>query len=76
LDNWHLPKKKIVNLIYQKAKEVTWNRLQIETLERIYPVANKVIIDPQAGANVLPLLSLQNPSFLDALQGGKKEVAS
>jgi len=69
---------------YQKAKEVTWNRLQIETLERIYPAANKVIIDPQAGANVLPLLPLQNPSFLDALQGQsnsgtlskKKEVVS
>ncbi len=53
---------------YQKAKEVTWNRLQIETLERIYPAANKVIVDPQAGANVLPLLPLQNPSFLNALQ--------
>lgn len=69
---------------YQKAKEVTWNRLQIETLERIYPAANKVIIDPQAGANVLPLLPLQNPSFLDSLQGPsdpaglsrKKEVMS
>ncbi len=69
---------------YQKAKEVTWNRLQIETLERIYPAANKVIVDPQAGANVLPLLPLQNPSFLDALQGNsgpgalsrKKEVVS
>jgi membrane protease subunit HflK len=69
---------------YQKAKEVTWNRLQIETLERIYPAANKVVIDPQAGANVLPLLSLQNPSFLDSLQGTsdpvglsrKKEVMS
>jgi modulator of FtsH protease HflK len=53
---------------YQKAKEVTWNRLQIETLERIYPAANKVIVDPQAGANVLPLLPLQNPSLLNALQ--------
>ena len=69
---------------YQKAKEVTWNRLQIETLERIYPAANKVIIDPQAGTNVLPLLPLQNPSLFDALQGRsdpnalsiKKEVVS
>ncbi len=69
---------------YQKAKEVTWNRLQIETLERIYPAANKVIIDPEAGANVLPLLPLQNPSLFDALQGHsdpsalsrKKEVVS
>ncbi|HOW60004.1 MAG TPA: FtsH protease activity modulator HflK [Candidatus Omnitrophota bacterium] len=69
---------------YQKAKEVTWNRLQIETLERIYPAANKVVVDPQAGANVLPLLPLQNTSFLDSLQGSsdpaglsrKKEVMS
>ena len=63
---------------------MTWNRLQIETLERIYPAANKVIVDPQAGANVLPLLPLQNPAFLDALRGSsdpgslsrKKEVVS
>jgi len=69
---------------YQKAKEVTWNRLQIEALERIYPVASKVVIDPQAGANVVPLLPLQNPSLFDALQGcpessapfTKKEVVS
>ena len=69
---------------YQKSKEVTWNRLQIETLERIYPVANKVIIDPQAGTNVLPLLPLQSPSLFDSLQGRsdpnalsiKKEVVS
>ncbi|HQB12480.1 MAG TPA: hypothetical protein PLX96_05840, partial [Candidatus Omnitrophota bacterium] len=54
---------------YQKSKEVTWNRLQIETLEKIYPLATKVIVDPQAGANVLPLLPLGNSSAADLLQG-------
>jgi len=54
---------------YQKAREVTWNRLQIETLEKIYPLATKVIVDPQAGANVLPLLPLGSPTALDVLQG-------
>ncbi len=69
---------------YQKAKEVTWNRLQIETLEKIYPAANKVIVDPQAGTNVFPLLPLGNSVALDALQtrndpaslSRKKEVLS
>jgi len=53
---------------YQKSKEVTWNRLQLETLERILPKANKVIVDPKTGANALPLIHVQNPTFLDAFK--------
>jgi len=53
---------------YQKAKEVTWNRLQLETLERILPRANKVIVDPKTGANALPLIPVQNASFFDAFK--------
>ena len=52
---------------YQKSKEVTWNRLQLETLERILPSANKVIIDPKTGANALPLIPVQNGSLMDIL---------
>jgi membrane protease subunit HflK len=55
---------------YKKSKEVTWNRLQIETLERILPSVNKVIIDPKTGANPLPHIPIQNASLPDAF-GGK-----
>lgn len=66
---------------YQKSKEVTWNRLQFETLEKILPKANKVIIDPQTGANPMPLIPIQNSAFLDAfskttVNSTKKEVVS
>ncbi|MBU9889217.1 MAG: FtsH protease activity modulator HflK [Candidatus Omnitrophica bacterium] len=54
---------------YQKAKEVTWNRLQLETLEKVYPAAGKVIVDPKAGAGVLPLLPLGNAAALNPSQG-------
>ena len=53
---------------YQKSKEVTWNRLQFETLERILPKASKLIIDPQTGANAMPLIPVQNAAFLDAFK--------
>ena len=53
---------------YQKSKEVTWNRLQLETLERILPRANKVIVDPKTGANALPLIPVQNSAFLEAFK--------
>ncbi len=67
---------------YQKAKEVTWNRLQIETLEKIYPQANKIIVDSKAGTSVLPLLPLPSSNLNDSktippelLQLKRREVA-
>ncbi len=53
---------------YQKSKEVTWNRLKLETLEKIYPPANKVIVDPGAGTQVLPLLSLRDQASAELTQ--------
>lgn len=45
---------------YQKAPEVTKQRIYLETMERILPkLGNKIITDEQ-GSNVLPLLNL-NP---------------
>ena len=45
---------------YQKAPEVTKQRIYLETMERVLPkLGNKIITDEQ-GSNVLPLLNL-NP---------------
>ena len=44
---------------YQKSRQVTRQRLYLETIERILADTEKVIIDPEAGGNVLPLLQLQ-----------------
>lgn len=41
---------------YRKAPEVTRQRLYLETIERILPKAEKVVISPQPG--VMPLLDL------------------
>jgi membrane protease subunit HflK len=43
---------------YQKAPRVTRDRLYIETLERILPGMDKVIIEGGTGDNVLPYLPL------------------
>lgn len=42
---------------YQRAPEVTRERLYLETMETILPAAEKVIVDPGA-AQLVPLLSL------------------
>jgi modulator of FtsH protease HflK len=44
---------------YIKAPEVTKNRIYLETMERILQnTGNKIILD-EKGANILPLLNLQ-----------------
>ncbi len=53
---------------YKKAKEVTWNRLQIETLERILPGANKIVIDSKTGASALPFIPVQNNALFQNLK--------
>jgi membrane protease subunit HflK len=45
---------------YQKAKDVTRERLYLEAIERILAETEIFIIDPQsAGGNLLPLLPLK-----------------
>ena len=44
---------------YKKAPEVTRERMYLETMERVYGGADKVIIDQNAGGNgVVPYLPL------------------
>ena len=43
---------------YRKAKEVTRERIMLETMEVIMPKVNKVIADEQVGKNLLPFLPI------------------
>ena len=43
---------------YNKAKDVTRTRLYLETMERVLPGVNKVILQPGSGQGVLPYLPL------------------
>jgi membrane protease subunit HflK len=45
---------------YRKAPGVTRERLHLETLERVLPNVEKIIVDPKGGGNVLPLLPLKS----------------
>ena len=45
---------------YSKAKDVTRQRLYIETMEEILPRANKIILDDLAGKQAVPYLPLEN----------------
>lgn len=44
---------------YQKAKDVTKERLYLETIERVMAQTEKIVIDPKAGGSILPLLPLR-----------------
>jgi membrane protease subunit HflK len=43
---------------YQQAKEVTRKRLILETLEEVLPQMEKIILEDEASANLLPILPL------------------
>ena len=43
---------------YEKAKEVTLERLHLETMEKILPDVDKVIVDGDISKRLMPLLSL------------------
>jgi membrane protease subunit HflK len=43
---------------YRKAPEVTRRRLFLETMERVYGGADKIIIDSKSGPGVVPYLPL------------------
>jgi membrane protease subunit HflK len=45
---------------YERAKEVTEQRLYLETLQRVLPKAQKIIISPQLEGGVLPFLPLRD----------------
>ncbi len=44
---------------YSKAKEVTQERMFLETMEKVLADINKIIIDKNAGSGVVPYLPLQ-----------------
>ena len=44
---------------YAKAKEVTRQRLYLETMEEILPRANKIILDDLAARQAVPYLPLE-----------------
>jgi membrane protease subunit HflK len=45
---------------YTKARDVTEQRLYIETLQRVLPNAQKIVISPQLQGSLLPFLPLRN----------------
>ena len=44
---------------YAKAKDVTRQRLYLETMEEILPRVNKIVLDDLAGKQVVPYLPLE-----------------
>jgi membrane protease subunit HflK len=44
---------------YLKSKDVTRDRLHLETVERVLSRVDKIIMDPQTGGNTTPLLPLR-----------------
>jgi membrane protease subunit HflK len=67
---------------YVKARDVTEQRLYIETLQRVLPKAQKVVISPRLEGGLLPFLPLrdQKPHEVTKLsppgQPGKVEVTT
>lgn len=51
---------------YEKSRDVTRDRLHLETLEKILPDTDKVILDGDLGQRLLPLLPLGTSSLLPA----------
>ncbi len=58
---------------YQKAKNVTRQRLYLETMERVLaPIKNKVIVDKGVADGALPLLPLRSGGSAGAVVGGAR----
>jgi membrane protease subunit HflK len=55
---------------YNKAKEVTRTRLYLETMEKILPDINKVVMQPGAHQGVLPYLPMPGRHTPSAEKGG------
>jgi hypothetical protein len=45
---------------YEQAREVTEQRLYLETLQRVLPKAQKIVIGPQLEGGILPFLPLRD----------------
>ncbi|MEE9550772.1 MAG: FtsH protease activity modulator HflK, partial [Candidatus Binatia bacterium] len=60
---------------YKKAPKVTRERLHLETLERVLPTVDKIIVDPKGGGGVLPILPLKGLTGLQqpTTQTGQKQ---
>ena len=67
---------------YQKAQEVTEQRLYVETLQRVLPKAQKIVISPQLEGHLLPFLPLREqgplgrPTAASDGQRGQTEVVT
>lgn len=57
---------------YRKAPEVTRERMHLETVERVLPNVDKVIVDARGGSSVVPLLPLKGMSNLQKTLGGER----
>jgi len=56
---------------YEGSKDVTRQRMYLEALEEFLPGIHKVIVSPDAGSNVLPLLNLNQLGQQTATDTGK-----
>jgi len=54
---------------YRQAKDITRKRLLLETLEDILPEMDKIIMENEAGANLLPILPLGKREAQPKLDG-------
>lgn len=60
---------------YVRAPEVTRRRLYLETMEKLMPTVDKVVVEPDT-VSVMPFLPLQGQQGLRDLQSGKAPVAA
>ncbi|MBF0238568.1 MAG: FtsH protease activity modulator HflK [SAR324 cluster bacterium] len=49
---------------YKKAKDITRQRIQLDTMEQVLPRVNKIVVDPQLGKNFLPFLPINQQQSL------------
>lgn len=49
---------------YRKGPRVTRDRLHLETLERVLPNVEKIVLDEKGGGNIVPLLPLKGVTIL------------
>jgi len=58
---------------YRKAQDITRKRLWLETLEDILPEMEKIIVESDAGANLLPILPLGRRESQPKLDGAPEK---
>ena len=58
---------------YKQAKDVISNRVYIETMEEVFSNTDKIILDSQAGSNILPYLPLDRLPRSGPTGGGGTE---